>query len=310
MLPVVFIHCGYQKYFKYVLRQAVKMKNKVYLLGDETNKHIENIVWYDSEEFSLYHYRIFEMKYKHMSTNSHWFEIICFKRYFLLYEFMKKENINKCILCDSDLMIYINFNEINIDFTNIELMYSGTSRQKNYRWSYSAHCSCWGVDNLRRFLSFVKDIYENNLEILEEKWKYHQENSIQGGICDMTLLYLYVNKNIKEKFLNSTYIKPVFDHSIRSVEGCTKNEFIFDKKIACKKVVFIGDIPYFFELKTGKRVQAYTIHAQGRSKMYIPCFFYNRNAVICYYWEAFKYIISNYGRLKSYIINKIIKKGV
>ena len=310
LLPVVFIHSGYREYFKYVLKQAVKMKNKVYLLGDRTNQHIENIGWYNIEEFSLKYYCEFKEKYKHMSTNSYQFELMCFKRYFILYEFLKRENIDSCILCDSDLMIYVDFNEVNINFTDLELIYSGSGTQERYRWSYSAHCSYWTINNLKKFLAFIQDVYENHLEILEEKWRYHQKNAIRGGICDMTLLYLYVEKNVKKTFLNSTSIKPVFDHSIRSTEGYFETQFVFDKKIGCKKIVFIDAVPYFFEKNTGEKIRTYTIHAQGRSKMYISCFFYNRNSLFYYYWEAFKYLIRNYCELKRSILNRMIKKDV
>ncbi len=107
-LALIFTHKGSSDYLWYCLEQAKKTnpEARIILLGDEANKP------YDS---SFEHYLIsdyfegatdFEKVYRHQSSNPYWYELICFQRWFIIRDFVQKNNIEQCYGCDTDIMIY------------------------------------------------------------------------------------------------------------------------------------------------------------------------------------------------------------
>lgn len=262
-IPVVFVHTGNQEYLEYAIKSAKKFKNDVILIGDKNNYKIcENHI--DMETLKSEEYIEFEKIYKHMSTNESRFEILCFKRYFLLREFMVKNNIERSMMLDSDVLTFCDYSTLAFDDNYASL--SMPKSQDDYRWSYSPHCSYWTLEALEDFINYTMHIYREEVHILEEKYFWHIENKKLGGICDMTLLYLWA-KN-KENILNTSMIinDSVIDHNIQSSENYNKKEYKYNKLIKLKRVKFDKGIPYLYNMDLNKRVKLNAIHCQGSSK--------------------------------------------
>ena len=286
IIPLIIVHEGAQEYLKLAIDSASKYNKKVFLIGDGSNKNFcDN--WYSSELLKSELYLKFKSVYKHMSSNSYEFELLCFKRYFSLYEFVKKKEIKKFIMLDSDLLTYSNLSDKRIiDFSNIDLSLSICKNQENYRWSASPHCSFWKLETLEKFILYCIDVYENNIDVLEEKYKYHELNNIPGGICDMTLLYLFI-KNNEFKFLNTAINSngSVFDHKLSTTENYVNDEYCFNRILKMKRIIFKDGSPYFLT-QDKEMIKAITLHAQGGSKKYMKSLYRCRNNKLYYYKET------------------------
>lgn len=281
--PIVFIHMGNPKYLKKVINLASEYNSEIFLIGDDSNKHIcKN--WINAAELEIEDYYYFEKSYKHMSTNTIEFELGCFKRYYLLYALMNRININTCFMLDSDVCVYKNLNEIN--FENYDMACSIVDDVIPNTWCASPHSSFWKKDILCQFLSFLNDIYNQKDQRLSLIWNFHKREHIYGGISDMVLLRLWIN-DTSPQWKNLAVLEDgkVYDDNI----NCTCNyngqkyqmrNLLFDRKI--KKVFFEGKNAYFLS-DDNQKVTTNIIHAQGEAKMYISCFTKHRNNIFSYY---------------------------
>lgn len=290
-IPVVFIHTGYQPYMEYTIHQAEKTNAVVYLLGDEKNKNVAQR-WFDIEAYQSERYGQFKKTYKHMSSNPYEFEFNCFRRFFVTYEFAIKHGIEKFVMLDTDCFSFANFSELGFDEYDAAL--SMPKDQSNYLWTASPHGSVWTVEALESFLDFLFYEYTDNISELEEKWEYHKKHNIGGGICDMTLLYLWAISVEQYKVLNTTqgYKGGVFDHFVSFSEGYEKREYRVLKGINIKKIRFENH-KAFFQEKSGEWIRTYTIHAQGKSKIFISTIATEEKLYIKYYLD---FMLEKYNR--------------
>ena len=79
-------HNGYKEYLRYCLKFAKRSGNKVVLISDRESlnklKQYYDFGIYDG--LDLPEYESFKIQYEHLSKNSESFELLCFKRFFLL----------------------------------------------------------------------------------------------------------------------------------------------------------------------------------------------------------------------------------
>lgn len=260
-ISAVVVHSGNQKYLEYCLK-SVEANMNVFLLGDKSNsKVIQN--WHNLNELDSVYKNRFDQCYKHMSSNPVDFEKMCFYRYIYIYEFMVNNNIEKIIHLDSDVILFEGFHQY------IEYVDSGVYEfscfmppdQNNYRWTASPHISFWTKDKLKSFIEFFINTYESNIDILHEKYCYHLNIKKPGGICDMTLLYLFCLDN-KDKFLNTFICKQfVLDFNISNPERedikCSSMHLSYQYKSKNKKV---------FVSSGGENLPLLSLHCQGKAK--------------------------------------------
>lgn len=279
-VPIFFIHSGNQEYLGYTIKQAEKNNKTVCLLGDSSNRNRSNY-WVNMQDYITEDYEKFKTIYLHMSSNPYEFELNCFRRFFVSYEFAKQNEIERFLMLDSDLLAFVNFSKL--DFSNYIAGFSIPKNQDHYNWTASPHCSYWTLEGIKCFLDFLTDKYTNGIDQLKSKWNYHKDNKIKGGICDMTLLYLWSLSQEKNKILNTAriYDGTVFDHFLSVSEGYEIGAFLVRKFCNIKHLKFDEGKAYF-KTKDGQWVKTYTIHAQGKSKIYIPVLYGQKNAAIYY----------------------------
>lgn len=300
-IPVFFVHSGNNDYLKYTIKQAESTNNSVILLGDDSNV-LRAMKWVHMDDYITDKFIDFTNKYVHMAFNPYLFELNCFRRYFVTYEYSLRNKIDRFMMLDSDLLAYGNYSEI--DFGNCIAGFSIPKDQDLYSWTASPHCSYWTLEGMKEFLDFLIYEYTIGIHELEEKWKYHQENQIIGGICDMTLLYLWANKIGKNKIFNTTIIRnnTVFDHFLSVSEGYEKGTFPLRKFCNIKKIKF-EDGKAYFKNRENKWIRTYSIHAQGKSKIYIKTLYQQKNNIWSYRWDK----ISNYATRIKLKLEKIVK---
>lgn len=260
MIPVIFIHKGFQKYLELTIKQANK-NNFVYLIGD-TNPNLEiekfefcNIKEYlkDSDDFTKI--------YEHLSTNPVEYELFCYKRWFVLRNFMKEKKLDIVFYIDSDVMLFSNTTE---EWSKFD-QYDMTLLHRT-----AAVSSFITIRAINNFCNMLLDIYTNKTNYAYKKIKSHftirQECKLSGGVCDMTLLeYFHYHSEygggpgrvgeMMQIINDSTY-----DHNINTQD----QDFAFNNGI--KKVELINKKPYVYNIKLKKDIKFNTLHFQGNAK--------------------------------------------
>lgn len=252
-IPVVFIHKGKSDYLPIVIEQAEK-RNKVYLISDD------NIHQYQDKAEQ------FKKLYTHMSTLPEQFELFCFQRWFILREWMKTNNFETVMYCDSDVLLFCDVTEEYKNWNQYEMTLLHRTAL------ISSYITFEGLD---LFCEFLLKTYsdKNKFEFRElvNKWNLMQEFKMNGGVCDMTLLnrwhYLRTPARIGEmmQVVNWT----TFDHCINSDDG-------YEMKDSHKNYAFgFGyEKPYIWHNKLEQMVQFNSLHCQGGvGKKMIPKIF-------------------------------------
>ena len=91
-IPVIFIHRGFEPYVETTIRQAQHHGNRTVLIGDDRNKHCESFTeWADMGKYFEWSEK-FKDIYVPLSTLGD-YELFCFQRWYILYEYMKDHNI-------------------------------------------------------------------------------------------------------------------------------------------------------------------------------------------------------------------------
>lgn len=192
-IPFIVVHKGNQDYLHICLKSIEKF-HPVYLLGNEDNKHtVKN--WVDLKSLHSSYADDFENAYVHMSTNSSEFEKICFLRYIAMYEFARENNIKEFIHCDSDMVILKDISPLFSILRSHKSACFIPQDQSKFRLTASPHFCYWKIEALEEFIKFFIHQYQIKSSVLLDKYNYHVANNIAGGICDMTLLYLYAISN-------------------------------------------------------------------------------------------------------------------
>ena len=196
-IPIIIYHNGNQVYFKSAIANLVsKGYLPIIVCNQPREPKIEGalVVNLYGEQFEQRD--VFASLYVHMSTNGKKNELVCFLRWFEILYVARKLNLKNFWHLDSDVLVFDEFLTYKKDIERLGISGIYIPEQRHqYHLSATAHVSLWSQDALESFVNFVLDSYKNQLPILMEKWNYHLTHQINGGICDMTLLYLWSREN-------------------------------------------------------------------------------------------------------------------
>lgn len=335
-IPIVFIHWGDSFYLRYALMQA-RLSNPnspVFLLGDHTNSHYGLSKFYDNRQFSNWQADLFTKSYVHLSQNTVVIELACFIRWFILKEFMKSQGFQKCVVSDSDVLAFCDVTEEQKMFSKYDFVYNGTSPHFSF------------VNNLSfldKFCEFMLDMYidETNRNSLISRYNKVIENNIVNGICDMTMLLMYSERNPGVIGDSREAKDTCYDHrfgytdilgfemtkDVEVIPYLNSDGSINEYGIDCeyKSILFIGRKPYGLVKATYERIPFSILHFQGLHKPLMQNFFLNSNLHIDYYSKIHSYKISeeetqlmnegeNFASVGDFdnavtIFNRIIKKN-
>lgn len=261
-IPVVFVHYGDAEYLKYTLAQA-KTSNPasiVYLIGDTTNDNYEFIEHHFIDDYTSEAQK-FSALYKHNSPNPYEYELFCFQRWFVLKEFITKNNVKKCLYLDSDVMLYADLAKEHANFRNYDFTLS-------YR--AVAHCNYINtLDTLNNFCRFVLDCYQDKaiFQRIHDKVQALNKRGYLGGISDMILFNEFVATcpdkigEISTITGNSTY-----DGNINFSDG-------FEVEKGIKNIFWINKQPYGKHIQSDSLIRFNILHFQGSAKNSIKEYF-------------------------------------
>jgi hypothetical protein len=274
-LPIIFIHKGFSDYLEYSLKQAKKMNpdSDVVLIGDESLRIYEDIegikfclldTYLHGEQASQNDYNAaqFESIFKDFSTNGKRFELRCFQRWFILREFMKQNQVEKCLYLDSDCLI----------FTNV------THEQEKFN-GYDFTCCAGGpaqyinrYEALDHFVMFICEIYEKKNKYLYHKFRSHYLDHLRigmpGGTSDMQAFHFYKLKYPGRVFDTSMII----DGAVHDANLNIESSYI-EMKNGHKNIIFKEGIPFGKHKLLKQLVKMNLLHFQGKAKKLIPLVF-------------------------------------
>ena len=274
---VIMIHQGYSNYLERNIEITSK-NNKIFLLGDESLQHLEkkynNLKFYDinnylnTEEINNY-----EQNFVNYSTNNKEFEWFCFARLFIIKNFLAENKLKNIFHLDSDNILLRNINEINFDS---DIAYSVPIFQEEYQMAGNICHALINYEYCVAFEDIYKEIYvdKSKFHLIEKKIKYHKQNNISGGICDMTLHYL-IYQSGKLKIQNLSI--PVLDvnddinyfvDNINSPEGPQAKVNFVQKRGRNK----IHNGMFLYNIVNKEYNKIVNIHFQGKSKKYLNIF--------------------------------------
>ncbi|HPO49321.1 MAG TPA: hypothetical protein PLO89_03260 [Spirochaetota bacterium] len=294
---IFFIHKSNSDYLKYVLNQArySNPKVKIYLIGDESNNkynfltHANISDYFESSEN-------FKKIYKHFSTNDYNYELLCFQRWFILKDFIKKNNIDGSFFYfDSDLMVY---SDLQKDYDLL----------KKYKFSV---CKTYGPQNtfflnysvLEEFCDFIEFMYkDSNFDReMNRIYKEMRDQDLPGGISDMYALWRFYEKNQENAVdLGEIIDDGVFDNKINEDYG-------FETACGIKKLQWIKKEPYCFYPPLGRKIKLKAVHFQGGYKSIIRANYkgkYNPDILLSetiFYLKKIKFYL---GSIVKFLIKK------
>ena len=256
------------------------VRNKIYLIGDTSNKetfsgnpnvmhiHIDSFEGNDMNEIN-------RMKscFVNYSTNNYTYELNCFLRVFYLDLLMKRTGITRFFHADSDCIVVEDLSKVPFKSqTSVHYMLQKFSQQTNpFHMVGSIHSSLLNSEFCSKFIQLCFDVYENKTKfyLVEPKIRWHKENHIPGGICDMTFYYLIYSEKIvdvidlNEKITFNT--EPcIFDHQVTGPYGylgentCTMSGAFKD--------LYMCNNKFYIMTTTNILVRALSLHFQGNSK--------------------------------------------
>lgn len=278
MIPVIFIHRGNSDIVHDAIAQAQRWNERVILLGDDDNitdtcEYYPHCLYYSAQAERL------SRIYQHMHSNpGAEYRLANYLRWFIILQFMQTHKIARAFVADSDLLLYANVTIIAEDWGVNDVLLGAPWDQDNYRWAAPGHASYWTLAGLQRFCAFALQQYstDTGLRRLQTKWNWHRDSGINGGICDMTVLYLFQQeypKRVKSLLVVSDEGWHAFDLNVNYTENYLPDEYETQPiPIAygrMKRITWIDDQPYGHSRYFNRSIRFDGLHFQSRAKEFL-----------------------------------------
>lgn len=207
--------------------------------------------------------------YVHLSSNTPEFEKICFRRYFLLAEYLKAHpECREFVLIDSDVLL---FRGVGAHIRRVagKADFSGSYMRPRDGWDpcqISPHVSYWTAMGLQRFIAFVLNTYatpagRRKLRAIAARFA---ARGVRGGVSDMTLLHLWAHASGNADPINRVFGGRMIDHNINGGHNLLLNEF--QARGGAKRIVYVDGQPSVVT-PAGELVSVMALHFQGSAKM-------------------------------------------
>jgi len=288
-----------QAYLRFCIEQACKYNDKVVLIGDEANKEWCR-EWHHVNEFKNERLDKFCKVFKNWSSYPYAWSLSIYKRFFLFEEYLKRNGYEECVVLDSDILVYLDFSRYE-PFLNCDAAMEIPKAQdmetlkipNELRWAANVGLSYFKLSALTDFLDYCTDIFENHMEdVLRPKWDAHQKYKIPGGICEMTLFYLWQKNRPEGTILNLLVPDKdgfVFSGPISGEENYLRGECRVSKVTTIKKIVYRNGYPHYVNKSDGSLLPTYSLHFIGGDKIYMEGMYRNqkpaiRAILVRWYW--------------------------
>lgn len=310
---VFVVHNGNQDYLSACLKSSRMNGNYTILIGND-ERAAGNAHEFYSDAIECPEYKMFEENYQHMSSNSAIFELLCFKRYFLLLTVARIKKIEYFWMIDSDVLLLESLDNFTVNYLLKNKYKASLSGQKNtnqypeeYSIGVSPHISFWTIEALENFVNFCLVAYSDKKDILCLKYRYHVRYKLPGGICDMTILDLW-KRDYRGVFNNATAHLlgfSFYDHNINVSCNYDMDCIPMLRVLGIKKVGRDGLSCNVWSPSLNIKFTVGCLHFQGGAKKFMRSFLrYQKTNYILYAW----YIPLSFLRLVKAGVMQLIKK--
>ena len=299
-VPVVIHHTGGCPAYYDNCVTINAQENDVILIGDDvTREHwqtrretgmwgrVEHVMARDLESDAS---RALERSFENYSFNDAKFEMFCVLRAFYLKTLMEKRGLGRVCYVDSDCVVLCDINvvlEKRPEWRSCLSVDRVANRSNKLHMVACIHNSVLTKEVCAGFVEFCLKVYDTKelKHMIDEKWEYHRTKAKCGGVCDMTLWYLYYKMQEEQKARGAPFESIValdepfeldgemcvFDHNVSSEEGhlgrtTYVREQQFNIYTPVKKITKRSDRTYVAETYDNKYVRLLSVHYQGASK--------------------------------------------
>lgn len=267
-----------QKYVSYCIKQAEKYNSDVFLFGDEHNKsYADN--WLKASDYLDEKWDRFLSVFSNYSDYPDTWAKGIFKRFFIFENYMRQREIHGCIVLDSDVLVFLDFAKSGI-FHGVDV---AMEIPKNQDFDFLEHgnglrmVACAGIayftfEALKNFTDYCIEEYAKGFEAaFKDKITVHKDYHLPGGICEMTLLYLW-QKNREDVFQFRNLLLPyrnmICDNGMQESGLYEENQVRMYRWLGIKKFYVQGGFCRFTGTDNSL-ITAYAMHFGGWSKIYI-----------------------------------------
>lgn len=254
-IPIIFFQRNFQEHVFFSLQQA-KLSNKfsrVILLGTEdTHPLCKN----NMEHYLISDYcrgaRQFEAIYVHQSTNSYEYSLFNFQRWFILKDFMKQQNLELCLVIDSDVLLFTPIDSS--DFHSFSMEFSWTS--------------FISLEKANAFCSYVMMQFQN--PVLLSRTLFYAQKLGHGLVSDMVLCDLFHLDHPEFPKCFGIFSDCFFDHNL----NCSlplylpQLELLDDRK----KIYLRNNQLYCQKVNSRDLLRVCSLHFQGHAKPFMKHF--------------------------------------
>ena len=250
MNSIIFVHKGNPFYLQIALSQARKTnpQTPIVLLGDETNKDIPGITHFYINDFFCRAQKFGEI-YVNNSPNSREYELFCFQRWMVIWEFLNKnvEYNDKFLYCDSDTLL---FADVTSEFERMG------NKPMAYEYKGSPAFTFVNKNSMGEFCNLIEWFYTSaeGLKLICQYKTFLVRNSKKYGISDMSVFAYY-----KSHVHPGLIIEP---------DKPVNNGWLPIKQDSSPDFLFCYDHNYGFSLEQNIYVLFKGVHFQGRHSKY------------------------------------------
>lgn len=270
-MALVFIHAGYSPYLEFSLRQAAAASpaSDIVLLGDASNDRFPFVRHVDTGAGA---YRqagdAFSAVYRHLSMTAHGTVERWYLRWFWLQTYVHETGLAEALVLDSDVMLFAPESEVRARVGGAPCALSRPALEEPFAWAASPHASFWTAAALDDFCAFVQRSYAEPFAPYDDKWRHHVANGVDGGVCDMTALYLWAEGQPGLANLAEAQGGTAFDHNLNVPDNAVPDEYRMDGRF--KALAWAGGQPVGDNRVLGAPVRFYGLHCQGHAKGQMP----------------------------------------
>lgn len=266
-IPIIIVHRGDSFYLSPVLKQIrlFNPEGQIYLISDLIKKK-HGFVSYCNIEDYMNRANEFEKRYIHLSSNTYFYELICFQRWFIILDFVLHHQIENFLCMDSDVLLYCNVDDVLEKYVGCDFTICSKC---------GPACSLFNITSLSQFCHYMSSLYnENSKSRLFSFYQLFVEGKHLGGICDMTAFLWY-----QEDMTSLKVIDIAVPDNYTCFDERLSNYLGFEMENGVKKVYWKDNLPYGKLLDDGSFVQFYCLHFQGRTKYSIYKYALDKNKI-------------------------------
>lgn len=285
-VPLVMTHGpGGGNYLPWVLKQARQYNERVVLLGETEHQSLAAKLGVEHHNWAAFYTEargFFRKEYVQYSYYKPGYDKHVMAIFFFLKQFMEDMHVNVVASTDSDMMVYCNMTEEEAKLPRDYLVACCIPEyQPPFRWNASTETSFFTLEGVREMCAFLHRTYTTpeGLAKIKSKWDWHVANNKPGGVCDLTLLWLFVESRNRDRIVNLTPVittaeNGTFSHKLSGDENSRQGEYRMDGPI--KEIQWRDGIPYGYNLRLKSWVRFKDIHLQGSNKRLAASFYRDR----------------------------------